>query len=124
MGARPVPSDRNYWSRARRRRISRRAMLGASAKAGIGAAALALAGCGDDDDTLVLLLPEEEEEADEAAAEDGDQGEEAIEKYCRDRFGPGSLSEADAGTWIYARRWIGPSMIWTLVTKLLNKSYS
>lgn len=52
------------------------------------------------------------------------EGEEAIEKYCRERFGPGSLSEADDGTWVYARRWIGPSMIWTLVTKLLNKSYS
>ncbi|MCY3918440.1 MAG: ABC transporter substrate-binding protein [Chloroflexi bacterium] len=86
MGAGPVTSDRNYWSSARRRRISRRAMLGASAKAGIGAAALALAGCGDDDDTLVLLLPEEEE-ADEAAAEDGDQVEEAIEEAVPRRIG-------------------------------------
>ena len=43
-------SDRNYWTSLRQRKISRRTMLGASAKAGIGAAGLALVGCGDDDD--------------------------------------------------------------------------
>ena len=43
-------SDRNYWTSLRQRRISRRTMLGASAKAGVGAAGLALVGCGDDDD--------------------------------------------------------------------------
>ena len=40
----------NYWKTLRRRQISRRTMLGASAKAGVGAAGLALVGCGDDDD--------------------------------------------------------------------------
>ena len=39
----------NYWTRLRYRKISRRTMLGASAKAGVGAAGLALVGCGDDD---------------------------------------------------------------------------
>ena len=43
-------SDRNYWTTLRHRKISRRTMLGASAKAGVGAAGLALVGCGDDDD--------------------------------------------------------------------------
>ena len=43
-------SDRNYWTALRQRRISRRTMLGASAKAGVGAAGLALVGCGDDDE--------------------------------------------------------------------------
>ncbi len=43
-------SERNYWQRMRRRRMSRRALLGASARAGVGAAGLALVGCGDDDD--------------------------------------------------------------------------
>ena len=43
-------SDRNYWTSLRQRKISRRTMLGASAKAGIGAAGLVLVGCGDDDD--------------------------------------------------------------------------
>ena len=42
-------SDRNYWTALRQRKISRRAMLGASAKAGVGAAGLALVGCGEDD---------------------------------------------------------------------------
>ena len=43
-------SDYNYWTTLRQRKISRRTMLGASAKAGVGAAGLALVGCGDDDD--------------------------------------------------------------------------
>ena len=43
-------SGMNYWTTMRRRRISRRTMLGASAKAGVGVAGLALVGCGDDDD--------------------------------------------------------------------------
>ena len=43
-------SRRNYWTSLRQRKISRRAMLGASAKAGVGAAGLALVGCGEDDE--------------------------------------------------------------------------
>ena len=40
----------NYWQRMRRTRMSRRAILRASGRAGVGAAGLALVGCGDDDD--------------------------------------------------------------------------
>ena len=40
----------NYWQRMRRSRMSRRALLRASGRAGVGAAGLALVGCGDDDD--------------------------------------------------------------------------
>ena len=40
----------NYWNTLRQRKISRRTMLGASAKAGVGVAGLALVGCGDDDE--------------------------------------------------------------------------
>ncbi len=43
-------STPKYWNTLRQRKISRRTMLGASAKAGVGAAGLALVGCGDDDD--------------------------------------------------------------------------
>ncbi len=43
-------SESNYWTRLHRKRLSRRSMLGASAKVGVGAAGLALVGCGDDDD--------------------------------------------------------------------------
>ncbi|MYG90787.1 MAG: hypothetical protein F4188_04820, partial [Chloroflexi bacterium] len=42
--------ERNYWSRMRRQRMSRRSLLRASARAGVGAAGLALVGGGDDDD--------------------------------------------------------------------------
>ena len=42
--------ERNYWQRMKRNRVSRRALLQASGRAGVGAAGLALVGCGDDDD--------------------------------------------------------------------------
>lgn len=42
--------DAASWTRLRRRRVSRRALLRASGRAGVGAAALALVGCGGDDD--------------------------------------------------------------------------
>ena len=41
---------RNYWQRLRRQQMSRRSLLRASGRAGVGAAGLALVGCGDDDD--------------------------------------------------------------------------
>ncbi len=40
----------NHWSRIRKQRLSRRSVLKASARAGVGAAGLALVGCGGDDD--------------------------------------------------------------------------
>ncbi len=43
-------STRNYWKRMSHRRLGRRALLRASARAGVGATGLALVGCGDDDD--------------------------------------------------------------------------
>ena len=42
--------ERNYWTRMKRNQMSRRGLLAASARAGVGAAGLALVGCGDDDD--------------------------------------------------------------------------
>ncbi len=45
-----MTNERNYWQRMRRTRMSRRALLRASGRAGVGAAGLALVGCGDDDD--------------------------------------------------------------------------
>ena len=43
-------AERNYWQRMKRSQMSRRALLRASGRAGVGAAGLALVGCGDDDD--------------------------------------------------------------------------
>ena len=45
-----MTTERNYWQRMRLQRLSRRALLRASGRAGVGAAGLALVGCGDDDD--------------------------------------------------------------------------
>ncbi len=50
-------SERNYWQRMRRQRLSRRALLGASARAGVGAAGLALVGCGDGGDDQQQAAP-------------------------------------------------------------------
>ena len=43
-------NERNYWTKLGRRKLSRRSLLRASARAGVGAAGLMLVGCGDDDD--------------------------------------------------------------------------
>ena len=63
-------SDRNHWTSLRQRKISRRTMLGASAKAGVGAAGLALVGCGDDDgpDAGAVAAERAAAAAEEAAA--------------------------------------------------------
>ncbi len=63
-------SDRNYWTSLRQRKITRRTMLGASAKAGVGAAGLALVGCGDDDgpDAGAVAAERAASAAEEAAA--------------------------------------------------------
>ena len=58
----------NYWNTLRQRKISRRTMLGASAKAGVGAAGLALVGCGDDDDDAGTAAAERAAAAAEEAA--------------------------------------------------------
>ena len=78
--------EQNYWRRMRARRISRRTMLGASAKAGVGAAGLALVGCGgddDDDDAAPAAAPaaaaaeaQAEEQAEQVMDEDEDAAEE------------------------------------------------
>ena len=73
----------NYWTNARRRKISRRTMLGASAKAGVGAAGLALVGCGgdDDDDDAAPAAAEAQAEAQaEEQAMDEDEQAQAEEQ--------------------------------------------
>ena len=67
----------NYWETLRHRKISRRTMLGASAKAGVGAAGLALVGCGDDDTADAGTAAAERAAA--AAEEAADAAQEAAE---------------------------------------------
>ena len=45
-------TELSYWQRMRASKLSRRTLLSASGRAGVGAAGLALVGCGDDDDEL------------------------------------------------------------------------
>ena len=63
---------RNYWQRMRRSRMSRRALLQASGRAGVGAAGLALVGCGDDDDDAqqqAAAQVQQQQEQDQPAAQ-------------------------------------------------------
>ena len=64
-------AEKNYWSRMRRSRMSRRSLLRASARAGVGAAGLALVGCGDDDDDDGAAS---QASSDAAAADDDQSG--------------------------------------------------
>ncbi len=69
-------SKRNYWTRLQRRRISRRSVLAATARAGVGAAGLALVGCGgDDDDDAVAQTQDQPEEQQQAAQQDQQQAQ-------------------------------------------------
>ena len=73
-------SERNYWTSLRDRKISRRTMLQASGRAGVGVAGLALVGCGDDDDdddAATAATEQSDEQAEEQAqAQAEEQAEE------------------------------------------------
>ena len=72
-------SERNYWTSLRDRKISRRTMLQASGRAGVGVAGLALVGCGDDDDDddATAATEQSDEQAEEQAqAQAEEQAEE------------------------------------------------
>ncbi len=62
-------TERNYWQRMRRARLSRRALLRASGRAGVGAAGLALVGCGDDDDDSAAQVQPRAQQEQQAAAQ-------------------------------------------------------
>lgn len=57
-------SERSYWQRMSRKRMSRRGILRASARAGVGAAGLALVGCGDDDDDSAVTQVQQQAQQD------------------------------------------------------------
>ena len=74
-------SESTYWTRMRTRRLSRRAVLRSAATAGVGAAGLALVGCGDDDDDSQQAAmqqqdqPEQPEQQEQVAAQAADQAD-------------------------------------------------
>lgn len=55
-------NERTYWNRLRATTLSRRALIAAAARAGVGATGLALVGCGDDDDDDDLIVVQTQEE--------------------------------------------------------------
>ena len=63
----------NYWQRMRRKQMSRRALLRASGRAGVGAAGLALVGCGggDDDDDSVSQVSQQQRQQQQAMQQQG-----------------------------------------------------
>ena len=74
------------WTHLQRRRLSRRALLRAGGRAGVGAAGLALVGCGgDDDDTATDVLPGDDPNAPPAidippSPDDGDDDQPDIDE--------------------------------------------
>ena len=76
-------SEPNYWQRMRRRSMSRRSLLKASARAGVGAAGLALVGCGDDDDddqAAPAAAQAQQQQMQQQAAQQADQAQQQEEQ--------------------------------------------
>ncbi len=59
----------NYWQRIGRKKMTRRSLLRASSRAGVGAAGLALVGCGDDDDDQTATAVQQQQQAQQAQAQ-------------------------------------------------------
>ena len=76
-------SEQTYWHRVRRSQLSRRTLLSASARAGVGAAGLALVGCGDDDDDSAAVADLPADQGDQAA----DQAVDQVVEQGRDQVG-------------------------------------
>ena len=72
-----MTTERNYWQRMRRQRLSRRALLRSSARAGVGAAGLALVGCGDDDAQQQAAVTSTPPQQDQAQAQQPAQQQQA-----------------------------------------------
>ena len=90
-------SDRNHWTSLRQRKISRRTMLGASAKAGVGVAGLALVGCGEDEAPAAVDTSAIDAAAGDAAAAAAAAGE-AAEAASRAASAAEAASAAAADT--------------------------
>ena len=65
----------NYWTRLRSRKITRRRLLQSASVAGVGAAGIALVGCGDDDDDDQQAAPAaaQQAQAEQQAAQQAEQ---------------------------------------------------
>ena len=67
----------NHWSTIRSQRLTRRSVLRASARAGVGAVGLALVGCGDDDDDAQPQAVAEQQQQQQQAMQQAQQQQQA-----------------------------------------------
>ena len=86
-------SERNYWQRMKKRQYSRRSLLQASARAGVGAAGIMLIGCGDDDDGQQQAAPaaaqaQQQQQASPAQAQEQQQQQAAVAQAQQQQSGP------------------------------------
>ena len=91
-------SERNYWQRMSRRRLSRRSLLRASSRAGVGAAGLALVGCGDDDDDgqqSAAQIVQQQQQQDQPAAQQQAQQQQAQQQIADQQAAQADQQESD-----------------------------
>ena len=91
-------TERNYWQRMRRSRMSRRGLLRASARAGVGAAGLALVGCGDDDDDAVAQVQQQQQQQQAAPAQQQQQDQpqpQAMQQQQQDQQQQQAVAQAE-----------------------------
>ena len=110
-------SERNYWTKLGRRAMSRRTLLRASARAGVGAAGLALVGCGDDDDDgqqtvaqaqqQAMQQPQAEQQAEQQAQQQQAQTATAEEQQEDEQAAQAADSEPKRGGVVTFAGWDG-----------------
>ncbi len=91
-------AERNYWQRMRRNRMSRRALLRASGRAGVGAAGLALVGCGDDDDDSVAQVAQQQQQQQQAMQQQAmqqQQQQQAMQQQQQEQAADQTAQQAD-----------------------------
>ena len=73
-------TERKYWTRLSRRHFTRRALLRGSARAGVGAAGLALVGCGGDDDQQQTVTQVQQQDQQQQQAMQEQQQQRAMQQ--------------------------------------------
>ena len=68
-------SEQNYWKRIRQQQMSRRRLLNAGGRAGLGAAGLALVGCGDDGEEPQQTVAQQQQQQDQSQPQAQQQGQ-------------------------------------------------
>lgn len=109
-------SEPDYWQQFRRRRIARRTLLRAGARAGLGISGLALVGCGADDEkeqATAQVAPAEqaEEQGTEQAVEQAAAAEQADEEEAVAEAPPDPLARFDLNATLRVATGAGPGSL-------------